>query len=222
MKNRWLLYLIAASAFVSVWAGWVGLGEMTGFGEIQLLPGIWDDLKVNTAVTLPLGMEAYGVLAMSAWLSTEIPARAKTFALVSSLVSLTIGAGGQVLFHVLSPADTLKAPLAVTVFVSTLPVLVLGLATTLVHLTGHKDMPVTRDVLDVSTQEEAAVQDEDTDAKPDQEGTTPWDRARVEATDRLSRLVQLRTTNPDITNAELAEALGVSTKTVQRDLKRVG
>ena len=39
---RWPLFLIAAPAAVAVWSGWVGLGEMCGFGPVDLLPGIGD------------------------------------------------------------------------------------------------------------------------------------------------------------------------------------
>jgi hypothetical protein len=30
--KRWPLFLIAAPAAVAVWSGWVGLGQMCGFG----------------------------------------------------------------------------------------------------------------------------------------------------------------------------------------------
>lgn len=38
----WPLLILAAPAAVAVWSGWVGIGQMTGFGKIQLLPGIWN------------------------------------------------------------------------------------------------------------------------------------------------------------------------------------
>ncbi len=53
--KRWPLVLIAAPAAVAVWSGWVGLGELCGFGIIHPLPGIWDTLRINTAITLPIG-----------------------------------------------------------------------------------------------------------------------------------------------------------------------
>ncbi|HEX2300002.1 MAG TPA: ABC transporter permease, partial [Pseudonocardiaceae bacterium] len=55
----WPLIVLALPAAVSIWAGWVGLGGLTGFGVVQLLPGIWDGVRINTAITLPIGMEAY-------------------------------------------------------------------------------------------------------------------------------------------------------------------
>jgi hypothetical protein len=38
--RRWPLFLIAAPAAVAVRSGWVGLGELCGFGIIHPLPGI--------------------------------------------------------------------------------------------------------------------------------------------------------------------------------------
>lgn len=45
---RWPLLLIALPAAVAVWTGWVGLGQLSGFGEVQPLPGILP-LHVDTA-----------------------------------------------------------------------------------------------------------------------------------------------------------------------------
>ncbi|HEX5543039.1 MAG TPA: ABC transporter permease, partial [Micromonospora sp.] len=36
----WPVLLLALPAFVAVWSGWVGLGRLTGFGMVDLLPGI--------------------------------------------------------------------------------------------------------------------------------------------------------------------------------------
>jgi hypothetical protein len=60
--------VIGLGAAVAVWSGWVGLGQLTGFGVVQLLPGLWDDLRVNTAVVLPLSVEAYAGYALRCWL----------------------------------------------------------------------------------------------------------------------------------------------------------
>jgi hypothetical protein len=57
--RSWPLLVLAAPAAVAVWSGWVGLGQMTGFGIVHPLPGIWSSLRVDTAVTLPVGVEAY-------------------------------------------------------------------------------------------------------------------------------------------------------------------
>src|SRR5262245_33415155 len=53
----WPLLILALPAAITIWSGWVGIGEMTGFGLVRPLPGIWDSLRVNTAVTLPVGVE---------------------------------------------------------------------------------------------------------------------------------------------------------------------
>jgi hypothetical protein len=36
---------------------------MTGFGLVRPLPGLSDSLRINTAITLPVGVEAYGAYA---------------------------------------------------------------------------------------------------------------------------------------------------------------
>jgi hypothetical protein len=66
----WPLLVLAAPAAVAVWSGWVGIGRMTGFGQVHPLPGIWDSLRIDTAVTLPVGVEAYAAYALRAWLGS--------------------------------------------------------------------------------------------------------------------------------------------------------
>ncbi|MBB4941899.1 hypothetical protein FHR32_006285 [Streptosporangium album] len=48
---------------------------MTGFGPVKLLPGIADDWEINSAVTLPIGVEAYAAFALSAWLTSGVEER---------------------------------------------------------------------------------------------------------------------------------------------------
>jgi hypothetical protein len=132
---RWPLLIIAAGAFVAVWSGWVGLGRLTGFGPVVLLPGIADGWVINSAITLPLGVEAYAALAMWAWLSSApVSDRARSFARWSALGSLALGAAGQVAYHLLTAAGVERAPWPITAGVSVLPVVVLGCAAALVHL----------------------------------------------------------------------------------------
>jgi hypothetical protein len=131
---RWPLYLIALPAAVAVWSGWVGLGTLCGFGLIHPLPGIWDAATVNTAITLPIGVEAYGAYAMGAWLSPGVPESARKFAKWSAIGSLTLGMLGQVAYHLLSAAHATRAPWPVVVLVSSLPVIVLGFGAALSHL----------------------------------------------------------------------------------------
>ena len=67
--RSWPLLVLAAPALVAIWSGWVGLGHLTGFGVVHPLPGIWDQLAINTAITLPIGVETYAAYALRAWLS---------------------------------------------------------------------------------------------------------------------------------------------------------
>ncbi len=54
------------------------MGQMTGFGQVHPLPGLWAGFHLNTAITLPVGVEAYAAYALRAWLaaSTAISVRA--------------------------------------------------------------------------------------------------------------------------------------------------
>ncbi len=88
---RWPLLLLALPAFVSIWGGWVGLGRLTGFGPITLLPGIWDRLEVDSAITLPIGLETYAAYALYIWLSGIADVGARRFAKISALTSLAGG-----------------------------------------------------------------------------------------------------------------------------------
>jgi hypothetical protein len=138
---KWPVSVIAFGAFVAIWSGWVGLGRMTGFGVVQLLPGIWDGLRLNTAISLPLGMEAYAFYALRVWLAPPgtVTRKARRFGRVSAIAALVMGAGGQVAYHVLNTAGVESAPWVVTMLVSCLPVGVLGMAATLLHLLHTAD-----------------------------------------------------------------------------------
>lgn len=129
--RRWPLLVIAAPAAVAVWSGWVGLGAMCGFGLVQPFPGIvpW---HLDTAITLPVGVEAYGAYALGTWLTPGTPERARAFARRSAVGALALGICGQVAFHLLSGAP--RAPWLVVVFVSCLPVVTLGFGAALYHL----------------------------------------------------------------------------------------
>jgi hypothetical protein len=135
--------LLALPAFVAIWGGWVGLGEMTGFGEINLLPGIVADdgwATINSAITLPIGVEAYAAYALRAWLSGDrVPRRARRFAQWSAIGSLALGFLGQVAYHQMAAAHVTVAPWLVTTLVSGLPVAVLGMGAALAHLLHADD-----------------------------------------------------------------------------------
>lgn len=133
--HTWPLLVIGLGAAVAVWSGWVGLGSLTGFGVVQLLPGLLPAVRINTAVVLPLSVEAYGAFALRVWLnSATLAQRTRRYAAVSSIASLAIGVAAQAVYHLMSAAHVTTAPPAVTVAVASVPVVVLGLATALARL----------------------------------------------------------------------------------------
>lgn len=134
--RSWPLLVLATPAAVAVWSGWVGIGQMTGFGKIRPLPGIWDSLHVDTAVTLPIGVEAYAAFALHVWLTsnTVVSHRTRRFARWSAIGALVLGMAGQVAYHLLTQAGVTRAPWEVTTLVSCLPVVVLGMGSSLAHL----------------------------------------------------------------------------------------
>jgi hypothetical protein len=111
---------------------------MCGFGLVQPLPGIvgW---HLNTAITLPVGVEAYGAYALGAWLTPGTPAQARTFARRSAIGALVLGMTGQVVYHLLAASGAQRAPWPVVVLVSCLPVVTLGFGAALTHLLRKTD-----------------------------------------------------------------------------------
>ncbi|SDM63120.1 hypothetical protein SAMN04488074_12482 [Lentzea albidocapillata subsp. violacea] len=143
--RSWPLLLLAAGAFVAIWGGWVGLGELTGFGPIRLLPGIADSFVINSAITLPIGVEAYAAYALRVWLSGRTRSnKARRFARWSAIGSLILGAAGQVAYHLMVAAGVTTAPWWITTFVSCLPVVVLGCGAALTHLLNDDDTEAQR------------------------------------------------------------------------------
>ncbi|WP_228787778.1 helix-turn-helix domain-containing protein [Nocardia terpenica] len=133
--RAWPVLLLALPAFVAIWSGWVGLGELTGFGPVRPLPGIWDRLTVNTAITLPIGMETYASYALYVWLGNRIrSAGTRRYAKYSAFGSLALGAVGQIAYHLMQAAGVGSAPWPVTVLVACLPVAVLGMGAALAHM----------------------------------------------------------------------------------------
>ena len=140
-RNTWLLYVIAFPATIAIWGGWVSLGKLCGFGPVSLLPGI-ADVVIDTSIALPIGMEAYSAYALYVWLSSQgLGTGTRRYAKWSALGALVLGSLGQVAYHVLTVSGyggTGTAPVPIVVFVSVLPVLVLGTATGLAHAV-HRD-----------------------------------------------------------------------------------
>ncbi|WP_174188462.1 sigma factor-like helix-turn-helix DNA-binding protein [Nocardia barduliensis] len=137
--RAWPVLLLALPAFVAIWSGWVGLGQLTGFGPVRPLPGIADEFEINSAITLPIGMETYASYALYVWLSGRIRSdRTRSYAKWSAFGSLTLGAVGQVAYHLMKAAGVTSAPWPVTVLVACLPVAVLGMGAALAHMIGRE------------------------------------------------------------------------------------
>src|ERR1700722_4545369 len=134
--RSWPLLVLAAPAAAEVWSGWVGIAQKTGFGLVSPLPGIWPSLHLDTAITLPVGVEAYAAYALRAWLARDhaISARTRRLAKRSAIFSFALGMAGQVAYHLMAQAGMAQAPWLITTLVSCLPVLVLGMGTALAHL----------------------------------------------------------------------------------------
>jgi hypothetical protein len=134
--RSWPLLVLAVPAAAEVWSGWIGIAQKTGFGLVSPLPGIWPSLHLDTAITLPVGVEAYAAYALRAWLAREqaISDRTRRFAKWSAICSFALGMAGQVAYHLMSQAGVARAPWTITTVVSCLPVLVLGMGTALAHM----------------------------------------------------------------------------------------
>ena len=134
--RSWPLLVLAVPAAAEVWTGWVGIAQKTGFGLVSPLPGIWPSLHLDTAITLPVGVEAYAAYALRAWLASEhtVSARTRRFAKWSAMFSFALGMAGQVAYHLLAQAGAARAPWPITTIVSCLPVLVLAMGTALAHM----------------------------------------------------------------------------------------
>ena len=91
-------------------------------------------LRLNTAITLPVGVESYGAYALAAWLCPVTPGRAREFARLSAIGALALGCLGQVAYHLLAAAHMTRAPWPVTMAVACLPVVTLSFAAALTHL----------------------------------------------------------------------------------------
>jgi hypothetical protein len=165
---------------------------------VRLLPGI-SGLTVNTAITLPVGVEAYAAYALGAWMSPASPPSARRFARWSALGALAYGMAGQVIYHLLAAAHAIAAPWPVVVVVSCMPVAVLGLAAGLTHLLR---LPV------AAPQAAPAATPE-----PRQQARQPAASERAKANARARRLL---TANPGMPLADVAAKSGASERTVSR------
>lgn len=132
--HTWPILIIAAGAFVAVWAGWVGLGGLTGFGLVNLLPGLVDDggwATIDTRITLPASMEAYSAYAFYVLLHRNVPRRARIFAAWSAGLAVALGMGAQVAYHQMIANGITIAPAWVISVVSCIPVATFALGAAL-------------------------------------------------------------------------------------------
>jgi hypothetical protein len=90
--RSWPLLVLAAPAAAEVWSGWAGLAQKTGFGLVSPLPGIWPALHLDTAIALPVGVEAYAAYALRAWLARDqtVSGRTRRFAKWSAICAFVI------------------------------------------------------------------------------------------------------------------------------------
>jgi hypothetical protein len=136
--RRWPVILLAAPAFVAIWSGWVGVGVLTGFGPVHPLPGIASGFTINSAITLPIGVETYAAYALRVWLAGTGPVRAQRFAKRSAIAAFVLGGLGQIAYHLMTAAHLTTAPWPITTAVSCLPVVVLGFGAALAHLQADR------------------------------------------------------------------------------------
>jgi hypothetical protein len=239
--RAWPVLLLAAPAFVAIWSGWVGLGELTGFGRVKLLPGIWDALAVDTAITLPIGVETYAAYALRVWLTAPpgLPVRAVWFARVSAIASLVLGAAGQIAYHLMTAAHVTAAPWWIVTVVACLPVAVLGMGAALAHLVRHSapDNPPDTAGGSVSDTAGGSVSDTAGGSVSDTTGGSVSDtaggrgvRPRTKSEPRAggdgkprrvsvsADVARLRSRYPDMSPAEIARRVKVTERTVQRHL----
>lgn len=241
-STPWAVVLLSLPAGVAIWSGWVGIGTMCGFGLVQPLPGLVDGLVIDTRITLPIGMETYAAVALRAWL-TSPPGVKVTFAKWSALAALSVGAAGQIAYHLMEAAGITAAPWPVVAAVATLPVAVLGMGAALAHLSHHSEAPEgstatpspgsdaepldTLDTLDTNAFPQVSGGDFcptglDTNARS-ADTNTPRPRNRPQTrpvhgdANALAQLVrELTEAHPEWTQAQVAAQAGCSVRTVRR------
>lgn len=236
--RTWPLLLLALPAFVAIWSGWVGLGERTGFGVVQPFPGIpgLDQVTLNTAITLPIGVETYAAYALRVWLAGVANDRARAFARWSAIGSLILGGAGQIAYHlmVVGRFDP------VTIGVSCLPVAVLGMGVGLAHLLNadrqsapQSPAPVVQQsapgpgpalgevvqLVEDARRVAAALDRPQVVTMPVPEPSEPEPTtARTPRGGTRQKVADLLAATPTATSAEIAERIGVRRQTVDYHL----
>jgi hypothetical protein len=197
----WPLLLIAAPAAVAIWSGWVRLGALCGFGLVQPFPGIvsW---HLDTAITLPVGIESYAAYALYVWLGTRAAGGTREFARNSALGALALGMLGQVASHLLAVAGWAAAPWPVVVGVACLPVVTLAFAAALFH----------------RVRADGAGPSPDGGARQD-DSADPSSPPRDPSLTERDRAAAVWKRHPDWKPRQVAEAAGVSESTARRAKK---
>ncbi|WP_280266686.1 hypothetical protein [Nocardia wallacei] len=224
--RAWPVLLLALPAFVAIWSGWVGLGQLTGFGPVRPLPGILDQFTLNTAITLPIGMETYASYALYVWLSGRIRSdRTRSYAKYSAIGSLILGATGQVAYHLMRAANITAAPWPVTVLVACLPVAVLGMGAALAHMIIREHHDQTSNAPTVRTTQSVVRSSDDEPAAAVREVHTESGPAAAELISRHP-MQQIEAAPQGATGAqdrwaEIAEALAEADPSGRRDIGKV-
>ncbi len=134
-KLTWLLAPISVGAFVATWGGWAKLASMTGYAEVQMLPGQpWSTF--NIGIVLPMTVEPFGMLAAAIAFNPKVKSWARWIAGVMALGTLFAAAFCQATVHHLTVTGQTTAPDYVVAVTSVLPVIVLGLGAALGVLNG--------------------------------------------------------------------------------------
>ncbi|MGH8792319.1 MAG: ABC transporter permease, partial [Stackebrandtia sp.] len=80
----------------------------------------------------------YSAYALYVWLSGRASKKAVAFARVSALIALSIGAAGQIAYHLMAAPDDGAGPV-ITATVACIPVAVLGMGASLAHLVKNTE-----------------------------------------------------------------------------------
>lgn len=215
--RRTLPLVVALPAAVTVWSGWIGLGTLCGFGLVHPLPGLAPHFQVDTTLTLPIGIEAFGGMALGVSSDPCVSAEAQQFGRRSGWGALALGCLGQIAYHLLTAQHATHAPWLVVVFVSCLPVLTLGLTVHLVQLVraGHKQDSTEDTEEDIPADTGGGDQADKEDKQEDELRPRRTRRRKRTQYDDVVRLHEADTTR---TQKDIAAELKCSTKTVQRHL----
>lgn len=125
-KLTWLLAPICLAALLATWGGWAKLASMTGYAEVEMLPGIAMS-KFNIGIVLPMSVEPFGALSMSVAFNSKVRPWARVIAGIMAVTTLVAAGVCQAVVHHLTVSGATQAPDIVVAIASVLPVIVIGL-----------------------------------------------------------------------------------------------